>query len=51
MKKMQKTIGTSMMKKNDDDGKIVYGFGGEHIKIIYDYILKNNICSVTEIKK
>lgn len=50
-KKIQKSLGTSILKRHDDDNKIIIGFGGEHIRTIYEYIIKNNICPINEIKK
>lgn len=50
VKHIKKSLGTSVIEKNDGDG-VVYGFAGEHIKYIYDYIVKNNICPINEIKK
>ena len=50
VKTLQKTIGTSLLKKTVDD-KLVFGFGGDHIRTIYEYIIKKNICPIHEIKK
>ena len=35
----------------DDNKKLVIGLGGEHIRSIYEYIRKNNICPDNEILK
>lgn len=51
MKKLQKSMGTSLFKTYDDKKKIIIGLGGEHIRTIYEYIIKNNICPENEISK
>jgi len=51
MKKLQKSMGTSLFKTYDDNNKIIVGFGGEHIRTIYEYIIKNNICPEKDISK
>jgi hypothetical protein len=48
MKKIQKSLGTSIIKSYID-GKIIIGFGGNHIDSIYDYFTKNNLCNINEI--
>ncbi len=51
IKPLQKSLGTSMIEKTDEDNKLVIGFGGNHIQPIYDAIIKKNICPKNEIKK
>jgi len=51
IKKLQKTLGTSLITKQSDTNTPVYGFGGDHIRTIYDFILKNKICNALDIKK
>jgi hypothetical protein len=51
IKKIKKALGTSVFEKMDDDNNMIYGFAGDHTKYIYDYIVKNNITPISEIKK
>ncbi len=51
IKPLQKSIGTSLIEKLDEDNKLVFGFGGNHIQVLYDAIIKKNICPKNEIKK
>ncbi len=50
VKSIKKTLGTSVVEKKDGD-TTSYGFAGDHIKYIYEYIVKKNICPINEIKK
>ena len=51
LKKIKKALGTSVVEKIDEDNNIIYGFAGDHTKYIYDYIIKNNITPISEIRK
>lgn len=51
IKTLQKSLGTSSLKKQDDDDNNIYGFAGEHIDKIYDYIIKKKICSKKDVIK
>lgn len=50
IKKLKKSLGTSVIVKEAESGQ-AYGFAGDHVKYIYDYIVKKNICPIHEIKK
>ncbi len=50
VKYIKKSLGTSVIEKEGETGP-AYGFAGDHIKYIYDYIVKKNICPINEIKK
>lgn len=50
IKNLKKSLGTSVIEKETNIGK-AYGFAGDHMKYIYDYIVKKNICPIHEIKK
>jgi len=51
IKTLQKSLGTSSLKKQDDDNNNIYGFAGDHIETIYDYIIKKKICSKKDVVK
>jgi len=51
IKTLQKSLGTSSLKKQDDNNNNIYGFAGDHIDTIYNYIIKKKICSKKDIVK
>lgn len=50
IKNLKKSLGTSVIEKEAESGQ-AYGFAGDHVKYIYEYIVKKNICPIHEIKK
>lgn len=50
IKNIKKSLGTSVIEKEGETGP-AYGFAGDHVKYLYDYIVKKKICPINEIKK
>jgi len=50
IKCLKKSLGTSVIEKEAEFGQ-AYGFAGDHVKYICEYIVKKNICPEYEIKK
>jgi translation initiation factor 1 (eIF-1/SUI1) len=51
IKSIKKLLGTSMIEKKDNLDNNVYGFAGDHVKFISEYLIKKNICTQNDIKK
>lgn len=50
LKNLKKSLGTSIIERHDNNQN-VYGFAGDHVKKIYECIVKKKICPVREIIK